>query len=78
MEATLYAALMSVANAAAGTGDVLGAALTKLLGITAHEFSGMPWLVLLCTLCSFLPLPFLRLIPVTEGHAPLPTSDPGL
>ncbi|BDA45897.1 Folate-biopterin transporter 1, chloroplastic [Coccomyxa sp. Obi] len=76
VEATLYAALMSVSNAASGAGDVFGAALTKLLGITAHEFSNMSWLVLVCTLCGFLPLPFLRLIPDNEKHAPLPTEEP--
>lgn len=76
VEATLYAALMSVSNAAGGAGDVFGAALTKLLGITAHEFGNMSWLVLICTLCGFLPLPFLRLIPDNEKHAPLPTEEP--
>ncbi|CAL8470505.1 g10047 [Coccomyxa elongata] len=76
VEATLYAALMSVSNAAGGAGDVFGAALTKLLGITAHKFSNMSWLVLVCTLCGFLPLPFLRLIPDNEKHALLPTEVP--
>jgi hypothetical protein len=76
VEATLYAALMSISNAAGGAGELLGAALTKMLGITAHEFGNMSWLVLVCTLCGFLPLPFLRLIPDTQKHTPLPTEDP--
>ncbi len=76
VEATLYAALMSLSNAASGTGEVLGAALTALLGVTAHQFRNMSWLVLICTLCGFLPLPFLRLIPDNEKHAPLPTEEP--
>lgn len=62
VEATLYAALMSISNAASGAGEVLGAGLTQLLGITAQEFGNMPWLVFLCTVSALFPIPFLRLI----------------
>jgi hypothetical protein len=53
---------MSISNAAGGTGEVLGAGLTQLLGITAHEFGNMAWLILLCAVSALLPLPFLKLI----------------
>ena len=46
VEATLYAALMSVANASYNTGELLGALVTQLLGITAPCFTNMPWLIL--------------------------------
>ena len=75
MEATLYAALMSISNASGGVSELLGASLSKLLGITAHEFANMAWLVLICTLSSLLPLPFLRLVPDISEHTAIPTTE---
>ena len=75
VEATLYAAMMSISNASGGISELLGAALSKLLGITAHEFANMTWLVLICTLSSLLPLPFLRLVPDISEHTLIPTVE---
>lgn len=75
VEATLYAALMSISNASSGVAELLGAALSKMLGITAHEFANMTWLVLICTLSSLLPLPFLRLVPDINEHTLVSTTE---
>ena len=75
VEATLYAALMSISNASGGVSELLGAALSKVLGITAHQFRNMTWLVLICTLSSLLPLPFLRLVPDINEHTALSTVE---
>ncbi len=63
VEATLYSALMSVANAAGGLGSLLGAGLTWALGITATQFKALPALVGICALSGLLPLPLLRFVP---------------
>ena len=75
VEATLYAALMSIANASASVSELLGGALSKIMGITAHDFKNMAWLVLVCTLSSLLPLPFLGLVPDINEHAPVSTVE---
>ena len=75
MEATLYAALMSISNASGGVSELLGAALSKILGITAHEFAGMAWLVLICTVSGLLPLPFLKLVPDISEHSAVSTIE---
>ncbi|CAK0783008.1 hypothetical protein CVIRNUC_006203 [Coccomyxa viridis] len=75
VEATLYAALMSISNASGGVSELLGAALSKILGITAHEFAGMAWLVLICTVSGLLPLPFLRLVPDINEHSAVSTVE---
>ena len=75
VEATLYAALMSISNASGGVSELLGAALSKMLGITAHDFANMTWLVLICTLSNLLPLPFLRLVPDISEHTVIPSVE---
>lgn len=75
VEATLYAALMSISNASGGVSELLGAALSKMMGITAHEFANMSWLVLICTLSNLLPLPFLKLVPNINEHIPVSTVE---
>lgn len=75
VEATLYAALMSIANASGSVSELLGAALSKVMGITAHDFKNMAWLVLVCTLSSLLPLPFLGLVPDINEHTPVSTVE---
>ena len=76
VEATLYAALMSVANASYSTGELLGALATQLLGITATVFTNMLWLVLISAVCGLLPLPFLRFI--RSSYAAVPTEEPAV
>uniref|UniRef100_A0A061SCU3 Folate-biopterin transporter chloroplastic-like n=2 Tax=Tetraselmis sp. GSL018 TaxID=582737 RepID=A0A061SCU3_9CHLO len=63
VEATLYAALMSVLNAGSLSGQAFGAGLTKALGITSDDFSNLAPLIVVCCASSLLPLPFLRLLP---------------
>ena len=63
VEATLYSALMSIANAAGGLASLLGAGLTWALGITATQFEALPALVGICALSGLLPLPLLRFVP---------------
>ena len=63
VEATLYAALMSINNAGAGVGESLGAVLTQLLGVTSSNFRNLPWLSLLCTVSGLAVLPLLSFVP---------------
>ena len=56
VEATLFAALMSVFNAGGVVSGALGAGLTKALGVTADDFENLVWLVLVCNLSSLAPL----------------------
>lgn len=67
VEATLYSALMSISNAAGGVGDLLGAGLTWVLGITATQFDRLPVLVALCAVGGLLPLPLLHFVPKTSA-----------
>ncbi|XP_047075022.1 folate-biopterin transporter 1, chloroplastic-like isoform X1 [Lolium rigidum] len=66
MEATLFATLMSVSNAGSVTGGLVGAGLTKLLGVTRESFGNLPLLIIICNLSSLLPLPLLGLLPDEE------------
>jgi len=64
VEATLFAALMSVLNAGTAAGGAAGAALTAALGVTADDgFEGLPTLVAICVGASLLPLALLPLVP---------------
>lgn len=63
VEATLYASLMSLNNAAAGIGSALGAAATKLAGITSTNFEHLSTLLLVCNLLSLAPLPLVHWVP---------------
>ena len=56
VEATLFAALMSVFNAGGVVSGALGAALTSALGVTSENFDNLFWLVLVCNLSSLAPL----------------------
>lgn len=63
VEATLFAALMSIFNAGGVSSGAIGGVLTEALGVTSENFDNLVWLVLLCNLSSLLPLPFLGLLP---------------
>ncbi|KAG0569944.1 hypothetical protein M758_6G122600 [Ceratodon purpureus] len=63
VEATLFATLMSISNAANVTGGFFGAGLTKILGVTSQNFQHLALLLIICNLSSLLPLPFLGLLP---------------
>ena len=62
VEGTLFATLMSIYNAAGTVSTELGAGLTSLLGVTDTKFDQLPLLVLICSLTSLLPLPFIGAI----------------
>lgn len=72
MEATLFATLMSVMNAGNFTSGLLGSVLTALLGVRGEDFSRLPLLVTLCTLCTALPLALLRFVPNTAPSTAAP------
>jgi len=63
VEATLYAALMSVLNGGSFTGQALGAGLTKAFGVTSDDFTNLGPLVFVCCMSCLAPLPFLSLLP---------------
>eukprot|EP00899_Mesostigma_viride_P010345 jgi/Mesvir1/19311/Mv10378-RA.1 len=62
VEATLFAALMSISNGAGMVGGFMGAGLTKYLGVTSDNFTNLGLLVIICNLSSLLPLPLLPLL----------------
>ena len=56
VEATLFAALMSVFNAGGVVSGILGAGVTSALGVTSENFENLFWLVLICNASSLAPL----------------------
>ena len=63
VEASLFAAMMSVFNGGMVISQIFGSVLTEQLGVTKTNFSNLWILVLICNLSSLLPLPFLFLVP---------------
>lgn len=59
IEAVLFATLMSIFNFASTVGTELGAALTKVFGITENNFDNLALLTVLCNLTSLYPLFFI-------------------
>jgi len=59
IEAVLFATLMSVNNGASTVGTEVGAALTKVLGITETDFTNLAFLTIICNVSSLLPLLFI-------------------
>ena len=93
VEASLFAALMSVLNGGSAAGSALGGALTSALGVgevvvaasggdaaaTAGtaDWSNLPLLVGLCSLLSLAPLPLLALVPENMGASEEEEEDEG-
>ena len=73
VEASLFAALMSVLNGGSAAGGALGGALTSALGVGesvsggSSDWSNLPLLVGLCSVLSLAPLPLLALVPENMG-----------
>ena len=79
VEASLFAALMSVLNGGSAAGSALGGALTSALGVGSSvatgsggaaggsDWSSLPLLVGLCSVLSLAPLPLLALVPENMG-----------
>ena len=63
VEASLFAAMMSIFNAGMVFSQYLGGVLTKSLGVTGSDFSNLWLLVLICNLSQLFPLLFLSLVP---------------
>ncbi len=59
VEAVLFATLMSIYNGASTVGTEVGAALTKVLGITETDFSNLALLTIICNVSSLVPLVFI-------------------
>lgn len=74
MEATLFATLMSITNGGSVTGGLIGAGLTKLLGVTKDDFTNLTLLLFLCNMSSLIPLPLLGLLP-KENDSDASSSD---
>eukprot|EP00293_Proteomonas_sulcata_P003773 CAMPEP_0184319162 /NCGR_PEP_ID=MMETSP1049-20130417/106823_1 /TAXON_ID=77928 /ORGANISM="Proteomonas sulcata, Strain CCMP704" /LENGTH=209 /DNA_ID=CAMNT_0026639187 /DNA_START=1 /DNA_END=630 /DNA_ORIENTATION=+ len=66
VEASLYAALMSINNLSGGIGNIVGGLATKTMGVTESDFSNLPWLIFLTNISGLLPLAFLNLLPGEE------------
>jgi len=59
VEAVLFATLMSIYNGASTVGTEVGAALTKVLGVTESDFSNLALLTIICNVSSLFPLVFI-------------------
>jgi hypothetical protein len=59
VEAVLFATLMSIYNGASTVGTEIGAALTKLLGVTESNFDNLALLTVICNVSSLIPLIFI-------------------
>lgn len=77
MEATLFATLMSACNGGSLIGGLMGAGLTRLLGVTKDRFDNLAFLVILCNLTSLLPLPLLGLLPRDNSNSDVNSIDSG-
>jgi Ca2+/H+ antiporter len=77
VEATLYASLMSLNNAAMGAAALLGAAMMKLFGITSSNFDHLSLLLLTCNLMSLLPLPLVGWVPDSSTAAAAAAVEEG-
>lgn len=62
VEAVLFATLMSIFNGASTVGTEVGAALTKVLGVTEDNFDNLGLLTWICNLSSLYPLLLIGLL----------------
>ena len=62
VEGTLFATLMSIYNFSGTVSSELGSLLTSWLGVTDSNFDNLSLLVLISSLSSLLPLPFIGLL----------------
>lgn len=63
VEAMLYATIMGTINLSGSIGKIFSGLLTKSMGITNHNFTNLPLLVILTNLTALIPLIFLGLLP---------------
>lgn len=62
VEGALFATLMSIYNGAGVISGELGGLLTSFVGVTDTNFENLSLLVLICSLASLLPLPFINML----------------
>lgn len=62
IEGTMYALLMSAINFGGMVSQELGALLTYYAGVTDDNFDNLAKLIVICSFCTMLPLPFLGII----------------
>ncbi|CAK91417.1 unnamed protein product (macronuclear) [Paramecium tetraurelia] len=62
IEGTMYALLMSAINFGGMVSQELGALLTYYAGVTDDNFDNLARLIVICSFCTMLPLPFLGII----------------
>jgi len=62
VEAVLFAFLMSLFNGASTIGTEVGAAITKILGVTENNFDNLGILTIICNMSSLYPLLFIGLL----------------
>ena len=68
IEASMYASFVSILNFAGIVSEYSGALCTYAMGVTKDDFTNLPYLILLCTLTSFVPLCVLGLLPRGNVH----------
>lgn len=68
VEAVLFATLMSIFNGASTLGTEIGAALTKLMGVTESDFSNLGLLTIICNISSLYPLLFIGWLDEVESE----------
>jgi hypothetical protein len=73
-EGLLYAGLMSVSNFGGAVSTWGGAALTRLFGVTAHNFERLWMLCVVCSVLSLAPLFFVRAVPDDCDERGMPLS----
>ncbi|KAL7532785.1 hypothetical protein ACHAXR_004840 [Thalassiosira sp. AJA248-18] len=70
IEAVLFATLMSIYNGASTVGTEIGAALTKVLGVTENDFSNLALLTIICNVSSLVPLIFIGMLDGVGDESP--------
>jgi folate/biopterin transporter len=75
VEAVLFATLMSSFNGAGTLGTEIGAALTKLMGVTDTNFDNLGLLTVICNVSSLLPLLFIGWMDDASGEDTEGTAD---
>jgi hypothetical protein len=78
VEAVLFATLMSIFNGASTLGTEIGAALTKVMGVTESDFSNLGLLTIICNVSSLYPLIFIGWLDGVESQSEEEPQDQSL
>lgn len=74
-EGTLFASLMSIYNLAGTLSGEIGAFITAQLGVSESNFDNLSLLLLICSLSTLLPLPFMKQMMKANPALDLPPSS---